>query len=415
MDIKRASISQILAHMDKEEITLLVGPRQAGKTTLMQMIRDYLERLGQKTLFMSLDFEIDSVYFRSQQSLIERLHLEFGKQRAFVFIDEIQHKQDAGLFLKGLYDMKLPYKFICSGSGSLELKEKIHESLVGRKRVFEINTLSLSEVVNFKTEYSYEDRLNEYFAVVPEAKNLLLEYLNFGGYPRVTLEQTLEEKTLIIDEIFRSYIEKDIAYLLRLERIDALKDLIKILASQIGELINLSEISSTTTLSLPTLKNYLSYLEKTFVIKKVTPFFKNTRKEITKSPIYYFYDIGLRNYILGQFGKIQALSDMGFLFQNLVFNILRQIFPLADIYFWRTTDKAEVDVVLELQGRILPVEVKFKNLRNEKIGRSLKSFIQKYQPTESWIVNLSHKSEVKVSDTVVKFIPIGELLKNAQP
>lgn len=410
MLIKRDIFPELLEHMSRKEITLITGPRQAGKTTLMNLLQEELIKKGEKTLFMSLDFERDMPFFRSQQTLIERLGLEFGSQKAFVFIDEIQRKRDAGLFMKGIYDMNLPYKFIISGSGSLELKERIHESLIGRKRLFELNTLSLKEFVNFKIDYRYEDRLKEFFRINPLAKDLLIEYMNFGGYPRVVLEERLDQKISVIDDIYRSYIEKDISFLLRLEKIDALKDLVKILASQIGNLINLTELSSTTGITIPTLKNYLYYLEKTFIIKKVTPFYRNIRKEITRSPVYYFYDIGLRNFAIGQFGRLDQMN-IGFLFENLILNLLNERFPVADIHFWRTSDGAEVDFIIEFPDRLIPIEVKFKELKETRIGRSLKSFILKYSPSEAWIINLSLKEEERIENTLIRFMPFWELIK----
>lgn len=410
MLIKREIFPVLLEHLSRKEITLIVGPRQAGKTTLMNLLQEELIKKGATTLFMSLDFERDMPFFRSQQTLIERLSLEFGSQKGFVFIDEIQRKRDAGLFLKGIYDMNLPYKFIISGSGSLELKEKIHESLIGRKRLFELNTLSLKEFINFKTAYKYEDRLKEFFRIDPLAKDLLMEYMNFGGYPRVVLENRLNQKIAVIDDIYRSYLEKDISFLLRLEKMDALKDLVKLLAAQIGGLVNLTELSSTTGISIPTLKNYLYYLEKTFIIKRVTPFYRNIRKEITKSPVFYFYDMGLRNFAIGQFGRLDTIN-MGFLFENLIFNLLKERFPEVDIHFWRTTDGAEVDFIIEFPDSIIPVEVKFKELKETRISRSLKSFILKYSPSEAWIINLSLKEEERIENTLIRFMPFWELIK----
>ncbi|MDA8433275.1 MAG: AAA family ATPase, partial [Nitrospiraceae bacterium] len=233
MPIKRYLFSDLVEHLSKKEISLIVGPRQAGKTTLMTQLQDYLKGRGEGTLFLSLDFERDMPHFSSQQALLDRIGLEFGRRKGYVFIDEIQRKENAGLFLKGLYDMITPYKFIVSGSGSVELKEKVHESLAGRKRMFELSTVSLKEFANHKTRYKYEDRLEKYFQInKAEGLGLLVEYLNFGGYPRVVLEETLKEKLRTIDEIYRSYIEKDIAYLLRVERIDAFGNMLRLLAAQ---------------------------------------------------------------------------------------------------------------------------------------------------------------------------------------
>jgi predicted AAA+ superfamily ATPase len=300
MLIKRYIFSDLVAHLGKKEISLIVGPRQAGKTTLMLQLQEYLKKKSEKTFFMSLDFERDIPHFNDQTALLDRIKLEFGRQKGYVFIDEVQRKENAGIFLKGIYDMQTPYKFIVSGSGSVELKEKVHESLAGRKRMFELNTVSLREFVNFKTGYRYEERLDKYFELNgAEGLSFLSEYLNFGGYPRVILEDTYEEKLKIIDEIYRSYIEKDIAYLLRVERIDAFGNMIRLLAGQLGGLINLHELSSTVGISAQTVKNYLAYAEKTFIISRLKPYFSNIRTEISKSPIMYFNDIGLRNFSIG--------------------------------------------------------------------------------------------------------------------
>jgi len=413
MFIKRYLFNDVVAHLPKKEITLITGPRQAGKTTLMYHLQEYLKKQGEKTLFLSLDFERDMPHFRSQTTLLERIKLEFGKYKGYVFIDEIQRKENAGLFLKGLYDMQTPYKFIVSGSGSVELKEKVHESLIGRKRLFELNTVSLKEFINFKTEYRYEGRLNKYFQIdKTNAMNLFIEYINFGGYPRVILEETLSEKMKTMDEIYRSYIEKDIAFLLRVERIDAFGQLIRLLAGQIGNMINLNGLSSTLGISLQTVKNYLVYSEKTFITRRITPYFRNIRKEISKSPVVYFYDVGLRNYSIGHFGRYTIPSEMGFLFQNLILNLLleKTKYQGSSIHYWRTKDKAEVDFIIDTRDKVIPIEIKCKQLKQPVMGRSLKSFIQRYNPKEAWIINLGLKDEKKTGNTVIRFIPFFELL-----
>ena len=411
--IKRKLLKDLISHLAAKEISLIIGPRQAGKTTLMNFLREHLDRQGEDTLFLNLDTEMDSQYFLSQQHLIDKIKLEFQDKRGYVFIDEIQRKENAGIFLKGIYDLNLPYKFIVSGSGSLELKEKIHESLVGRKRVFELNTVSFEEFVDFKTDYRYEDRLDEFFNVEPEKTlGFQAEYMNFGGYPKIVLEENPEEKIKIIDEIFHSYLEKDISYLLRLEKIESFKSLIKIIASQVGQLVNHSELSSTVGLALQTIKNYLWYAEKTFVIGRLTPYFSNIRKEITKSPIYYFYDIGLRNYPLGLFGRPLNSNDLGQIFENFVYNILKEKYRYnaASLHFWRTKDKAEVDFIIDSGNSLLPIEVKYKKMKQAEIKRSLRNFIEKYKPEKAFIINLSLEETIAVGKTEVVIMPFWKLL-----
>ena len=412
--IKRQIFDKVKAHLEQKEISLIVGPRQAGKTTLMKSLQEDLERVREKTLFLSLDIEADRQFFASQEILLRKIQLEIGKEKGYVFLDEIQRKEDAGIFLKGLYDINLPYKFIVSGSGSLELKEKIHESLAGRKRIFELSTLSFQEFVNFKTDYRYEQKLEEFFDVESEkAKVFFDEYLHFGGYPRVVLAQTLEEKQQIVSEIYQAYLEKDIFYLLGAQKEEAFTHLVRVLASQVGNLVNVSELSNTLGISTKTVKQYLWYLEKTFIVNKVTPYYRNVRKELTKSPTYYFVDTGLRNYASGEFTTLGNSSpSLGFLFQNFVFHVLREklLLPSLHLHFWRTKDGAEVDFVLDKAMEATPFEVKYKKFRKAEFDRSFNSFLSKYAPKKAYVVNLTLDEQITVGKTTVVFIPFHKLL-----
>jgi len=411
MFIKRRLFEALKGHLQKKEISLIVGPRQVGKTTMMLQLERELKRQGMATLFLNLDREGDKRHFASQENLIQKIRLEFGSKEGFVFIDEMQRKENAGLFLKGIYDSNLPYKLIVSGSGSLELKEKIQESLVGRKKIFELQPVLFEEFVNYRTEYRYEDNLAEFFEVESEKRELLLrEYLNFGGYPRVVLADTEEEKRETIDEIFHSYLEKDISYLLRVEKIDAFFNLVRLLSSQIGRMVNYSKIAGELNISIQTLKNYLWYGEKTFVLQRVSPYFKNARKEIVKSPVYYFFDLGLRNYGIGRFG---SLVDYGPVFENFILNVIKERIRWSGstVHFWRTKDKAEVDFVINTGEDVIPVEVKHRKLAKPTVERSMRSFIGKYSPKTAVVVNLALNERVMIGETDVRFVPFWKIGK----
>jgi len=412
--IKRDLYQDLKEHISKKEITFVVGPRQAGKTTLMLMLRDELLKEGKKVLYLNLDIEMDKQFFGTQLDLIKKIELEIGKQ-GYVFIDEIQRKNDAGVFLKGIYDQNLPYKFIVSGSSSVELKEKVHESLAGRKRIFELSTISFKEFLNYKTGYKYDEKIIDFFKLEKgKTQKFLEEYISFGGYPRVVLDETFKEKNSTINEIFQSYLEKDIYYLFKVQKSEIFINLIRILASQVGKLVNYSELSNTIGINILTLKNYIWYLEKTFILKRVSPFYKNIRKEITKSPIFYFYDLGMRNFVLNVFGKPYSIPDKGFLFQNFIFNILykRLKETSATINFWRTQDKAEVDFVLNYGNKYIPIEVKYSLSKKPVVPRSLLSFIKKYGPERAFIINLEKKDILKIDNTEIIFMPFYDLYSN---
>jgi len=323
-----------------------------GKTTLMNEAKKFLDEQNKKTLYFNLDFEADFFYFGSHEKLIQKIELELGDNKGFVFIDEIQRKENAGLFLKGLFDRSERYKFIVSGSGSVELKEKTHESLTGRKRIF-----------------------------------------------------------LIINEIFDSYLKKDIVYLLRVDRPDTFIKLIRLLAHYCGSIINYSKLASDVGISVPTLKKYLWFAENTFIIKTVHPYFKNKRKEITKSPTIYFNDLGLKNFALNQFGNEAAIINSGYLFQNLIFKILNEILnnQFYSIHYWRTSDQAEVDFIIDTGDQIIPCEVKFSQLKTDRVSRSYRNFINAYQPKKGYIVNLNYENEIRINNTTIKFIPFYKL------
>lgn len=413
--IKRTILSNLEEHLTRAEMTVLIGPRQVGKTYLMQILQERLKEKGEKTVFLSLDNQENKKLFVTQDALLNYIRLQVGDTKAYVFIDEIQRKEDAGLFLKGMYDMNLPYKFIISGSGSLDLKARVKESMAGRKQLFEIEPVSFEEFVNFKTNYQYAVQLKDFFSIeTSRTQNLLEEYIMFGGYPKVVLAETVDEKVRVIDEIYRSYIERDITDLLGVEKPDAFGNLLKILASQIGNMVNINELSSTVGISTKTVQHYLWYLEETFIIKKLTPFYRNVRSEITKAPVYYFYDTGIRNSLLGLL-RLSSIpgSLSGHLFENMIFNKLREYthFSPTRIHFWRSKDKAEVDFVVDTAREIIPVEVKYSILKQPETNRSFKSFLEKYKPNRAYVVHLGSAFEDKFKDTRIFFTPFYQLIQ----
>ncbi|KKU81599.1 MAG: hypothetical protein UY10_C0052G0002 [Microgenomates group bacterium GW2011_GWA2_47_8] len=411
--IKRSILPELEKHLQSDQMTILIGPRQVGKTYLMNVMRQKLIGSGKTTIWFNLDNQEDKEKFSSQTALLSYINLVAGSKKACVFIDEIQRKDNAGLFLKGIFDMGTRHKFIISGSGSLELKANIPESMAGRKRLFTICPVSFEEFVNHKTRYAYEKKLTDYFTIEKNsAARLLSEYMVFGGYPRVILASSAQEKAQEMQEIYRSYIDRDIRDLLNLEKTDAFTNLLKVIASQIGSLTNVTELASTIGLDQKTISKYLSYLEQTFIITKVTPFYRNIRKEITKAPIYYFTDTGLRNWLLGLFGLIDIPPLLrGHIFENVVFNTLkaRTHITSGQIHFWRTKDNAEVDFVLGAPLSPTPVEVKYQAIETPALTRSYHNFLSQYHPTHGYIIHLGKRLTAKKSQSTINFLPFWQL------
>jgi predicted AAA+ superfamily ATPase len=408
--IQRTIKQKILNSLSLKEITIIIGARQTGKTTLLKEIISDLTKKNERVIYFNLDIEEDSKYFQSQRQLLNKIELEIGKETGFVFIDEIQQKENAGKFLKGLYDMGLPYKFVVTGSGSLELKEKIAESLTGRKYLIEMTPVSFTEFVNHKTAYKYKKNLAAFFELEKEkSEQLLNEYLDYGGYPAVVTASTIDRKIELMNEIFVSYITKDISYLLRVRFPDKFIKLIKLLAVQSGSILNYSQLSQDTGIRVETLKTYLWYAEQTFIIKIIKPYFTNRKKELTKSPTVYFNDLGMMNFAANNFSPAY---NKGLLFQNFVYLLLKGKYTggLSEINFWRSKDKAEVDFVVSEGNVIIPVEVKYKKIIKPQVSKSFRSFINDYKPVKGFIVCIDSVTEDIIIDGCrVDFIPFWKL------
>ena len=416
--IKRTIYKSLQEHLKAKPITVIIGPRQVGKTTLAKQLESFLKQQEQPTLFFNLDIEKDRHYFTSQQRLMQKIQLEAGNQPVTVFIDEVQRKKNAGVFLKGLYDQQLPIKFVVTGSGSLELKASVSESLAGRKRVFEIHPISFFEFFHYRTAYRYEQKEKDYFEVegATSALNLLHEYLSFGGYPEVILADTIEEKKQTITELFTSYVDKDLRSLLNIQHPSAFILLLRLVADRAGKTINFSGLANDVNLSVATLRKYLYYAEETFIVKRLNPYFNNVGKELTKSPQYYFNDIGLRNYSAAQFELLDPHHPAyGFVFQHFVFQQLEVLCKKEGwiLHFWRSRDQAEVDFVINKINTVIPIEVKFKSLKSPKLTASVHSFIKKYKPQKVIIINLTLQHTFNRGDVKISFIPWWKLLLSA--
>lgn len=395
----------------QKEISLILGPRQAGKTTIMHKLSEELKSIGKLSAYFNLDILEDKQYFTTQHNLLDRIKKTVGEKPAVVFIDEIQRLDNSGLFLKGLYDINSPYKYVVSGSGSLELKSNILEPMTGRKIIFYCPPLSFSEFCAYKlqTDLNRTDKILA-GSNPQEQSRIINEYINFGGYPRVVLAETYEAKTQILQEIYQSYLEKDIQLLLKVEKEESFSALVKILASQVGNILNRAALSSDLGVTEKTIKKYLYLLEKTFIIKLLKPYFRNVRKELKKSPKVYFVDLGLLRFAQGKVAK--ALPVEGNIFENACFLRLLELELFEEIKYWRTQSGAEVDFVISspTTGKPIPVEVKT-TFTGASIGRGLFSFFSHYNPDTAFIYSLVNRQDIKRKDVDLHVIPYHHLPK----
>ena len=407
--IPRKIVFEIKKHLKEKEISLLLGPRQAGKTTILNYLKTELDRNGEKTLYLSLDNFEDRRLFTTQNELLKKLELVFGEAFGYVFIDEIQRLENAGLFLKGLYDMNASYKFLVTGSGSLELKANVIENMTGRKKIFRVLPLSFSEFVSHRTGFK-EDKIHSFFDVEKEeGARLFNEYSIYGGYPRVVLSKEKEQKIAMLSEIYTSYIDKDVKALIGIEKDVAYRELIRYLSGTIGNIINRAEIARTIGITEKTVMQYLDVLEKTSVTSIVRPYYRNITKELTKSPKVYFFDSGLRNFAVQNFQDFAVRDDKGKLFENLVFIRLCELGLPFPIKFWRTQSGAEVDFIIEQKEGIVPIEVK-SAASVASVSRGLMSFIKKYHPSRAYIYTPFFRNDIVRDGAQISCIPFHALM-----
>jgi len=231
------------------------------------------------------------------------------------------------------------------------------------------------------------------------------QYTIFGGYPAVIKAEDIETKRMVLKNIYDTYISKDVVEFLKVT--DALKyrHVVRALSVLIGNLINYNEICSTCQTYYKELKRIISILSETYIISLIQPFFRNPITELKKVPKVYFFDLGLRNYIIDNFNSLEKRTDSGALIENFVFLSLKNNFQETTINYWRTIAKAEVDFVLRVKDEIIPIEVKYQSFRAPKVSRSLRSFIKSYKTKKALVVTKDFWGKTKVDNTTVFFVP----------
>ena len=319
---------------------VIMGARQVGKSTLLKMMLGN----GKDVLWLNGDDTDVQEMFRNITST--RLQAIIGNNR-LVVIDEAQRIADVGLRIKLITDQIDDVQVIATGSSSFELASKINEPLTGRKREFRMFPLSFSEMARHT---SFLDELR-----------MLPHRLVYGYYPEVVCNQG-DEKA-ILKELSDSYLYKDILALDNINKPDKLTRLLKALALQIGSQVSYNEIGNLIGLDSKTVEKYVDMLEKAFIIFRLGSFSRNLRNELKASRKIYFWDLGIRNAVIGNLAQIENRNDVGELWENfaiserLKLNIYRN--SLAQSWFWRTQQQKEIDYIEEEDADIKAFEFKW--------------------------------------------------------
>lgn len=389
MSITREATIKARNYLDSPEILFFIGARQAGKTTILKQLKSLLEKENKSVHFLNLEeLEYLDLLNKSPKNIFKIFTIDLNKKN-FIFIDEIQYLKNPSNFLKYLYDeYQGKIKLLVSGSSSFYLDRKFKDSLAGRKKIFYVRTLSFREFLRFKKEDDLAERdfKNIGLKELEKISFYYREYIIYGGYPRVVLSPFSEKKD-VLKEIAFSYIKKDV-YEANIRQEEMFYKLFKILSSQTGGLVNSSELANTLGMSKTAVDNYLYVMRKSFHICFLNPFFKNIRKELTKMPKVYFYDLGLRNFFANNFKSFEGRDDKGALLENAVFRQLLEEYENDALRFWRTVQKNEVDFIVN-EKRAFEVKVNSEKFRE----KNYKTFLKNYSDIDLSIISIDKKCE----------------------
>lgn len=328
----------------KGKVILIAGARQTGKTTLaLKLVSEF----GRSVIILNGDNPTD-------RELLNNRDFNFLKNiigdAKIVFIDEGQKIETIGQTLKLLIDnFKDVKQIIVTGSSAFNLLDKTQEPLTGRKFVFNLYPLAVSEI------YPSDGMID----FLKELEILLI----YGNYPEVVSKTSFSDKQEALVEITSSYLYKDILELQKIKNPDALTRILKALALQIGSEVSYTELSNIVGIDKKTVERYIDILEKNYILFRVYPYAKNKRKIISKLKKIYFWDIGIRNAIINNFNLLSSRGDIGHLWENFIvaerlkYRSYHKI--LSENYFWKTYDGSEIDLVEDRDGKLYGYEMKW--------------------------------------------------------
>lgn len=364
--IKRYLAEKISQDLENKKILIIYGPRQVGKTTLA---KTFLES-EPASLYLNGDFVDD------RERLKEPSHqmTEQFKDAKLLVIDEAQRIEDIGIKLKVIFDTLPKLKIIATGSSAFELSNIVNEPLTGRYFSYSMYPISVTEA---------------------RGSNLfeLNDFLVYGSYPEVVTAKEIGLKQSIIQNIASNYLFKDILNIEYIKNARSLELLLRALALQIGSEVSLTELSNSLDLDTKTVARYLDILEKLYIIFSLRPYFTNKRKSITKLKKYYFYDLGIRNAVVGDFSPVAGRTDLGALWENfcilerMKFNAARGKF--VEYYFWRSYQGDEIDLIEKANLNIQGFECKW---GNREASLKVKSIYAKDLQGQGELVTISPRN-----------------------
>lgn len=368
--ISRHIESSIINDFRKKKVIVILGARQVGKTTLLSLINHE----NKKVLSLNCDNADDRLLLENRTST-ELAQLLSSYDMAFV--DEAQRVSDIGITLKMIGDLKLDTQVIVTGSSSFDIANKVNEPATGRTIEYNLYPFSMRELANHSPQR--------------DEHRLLSNRLIYGMYPDVVMDPADAKRTLV--SLANNYLYKDLLSYRGIKKPELLQNLVKDLALQVGNEVSYNELGNLLGVDKETIENYINLLEKCFVVFRLSSFSRNMRNEIKKGKKIYFYDNGIRNAVISNFAPIEMRTDVGALWENFMISerVKRNSYTnsYAQLYFWRTHDQSEVDLIEDEDGVLHTFEFKWSPRRKAKLSQAFSnaypnSTFQLVSPDNYW-------------------------------
>ncbi len=384
--------------VERGKVRLVVGPRQAGKSTLVWS--DLAGAEARSVLFILGEEPLLRGWASSPLVMMRDLDAELPSVRT-LFFDELQHVDNAALMLKGLVDARRGYQIVATGSSSFHLMDRVRESLAGRATRQVLLPFSVAEL-------AAEDAALPPAVARQRRTEVVRRMLVDGSYPGVWLAVDPRRELL---ELVEAFVLRDVSDRFRIQRPEAFRRLLQLLAGQIGQMLNLAELASHLGIAVSTVREYVNLLEETWIVRLLPPFAGGRRVEVTSAARVHFVDLGLRNAVLGLLDHdLERRPDLGALVEGLTFSeLLKSVGPGWGLHYWRAKGGAEVDFVLVQGERRIAVEAKVHPRR--AMSRSLRSFIAAYAPELVLIVTLAPSASAAQApdDRRIRVVPLDQL------
>lgn len=372
MNIERDVLARIENSLFKDKVVLIFGTRRVGKTTLVKQLLEKYKNSGKKCLYLNCDLLTvrQSLETRNEQALWQKIN---GYD--IVAIDEAQNVENIGMTLKIIHDEFPQIQVIATGSSSFDLANKTGEPLVGRSRTFLLHTFSMKEIENHHDGFFVESNLDR--------------FLRFGMYPSIWNLNENEAKEEL-ENLVNGYLYKDLLTFENIKKSDQIVRLLQCLALQIGSEVSFRELSQKLGIAVNTVIKYIDLLEKCYVIFTLPALARNLRNEIAgnRSRKIYFYDVGIRNALLGNYQTMNLRNDVGGIWENFcICELIKKAQregKFCNRYFWRNYNQQEIDFIEEADGKFTVYEFKYSANQRAKLP---KAFAENYELDEFKVIN----------------------------